>query len=165
MPLSRTQKEQEVANLQQAIENAGAVTFVNYHGLNVDDVQQMRSTLRESGVSYKVVKKTLVKIALDNAAVGGEQPELTGELAIAYGEDNLEPARGIYQFQKQFEDRVSILGGIFEGEYRSREEMVEIASIPPVETLRGKFVNVINSPIQGFVGVLDQIAKQQEQAA
>jgi len=162
MPLTRAQKEQEVANLQQAVENAGAVSFVTFHGLTVDEVQQMRGTLRENGVDYKVVKKTLAKIALDNAGIGGEQPPLDGELAIAYGEDTLEPARSIYQFQKQFEDRVAIIGGIFEGEYRSRDEMIEIASIPPVETLRGKFVNVINSPIQGFVGVLDQIAKTQE---
>jgi len=162
MPLTRSQKEEEVANLKEAIENAGAVTFVNFHGLTVDEVQQMRATLRDNDVTYKVVKKTLAKIALDQAGVNREQPELEGELAIAYGEDSLEPARSIYQFQKQFEDRVSILGGIFEGEYRSRDEMLEIASIPPLEVLRGTFVNVINSPVQRFVGVLDQVAKAQE---
>lgn len=162
MPLSRKEKEEEVERLKSAIESSGAVTFVNFHGLTVDEVQQMRAQMRENGVSYKVVKKTLTKIALEDAGVSGEQPALDRELAIAYGEDNLEPARSVYQFQKQFEDRVSIIGGIFEGEYRSKDEMMEIASIPPIETLRGKFVNVINSPIQRFVGTLDQIAKAQE---
>jgi len=139
--------------------------FVNYHGLTVDEASELRETLRANGVNYKVVKKTLSKIALEKAGISGERPDLTGELAIAYGDDNLEPARSIYQFQKKFEDRVSILGGIFEGEYRGQDTMLEIAQIPSRETLYGMFVNVINSPVQGFVGVLNQIAEQKEQAA
>ena len=162
MPLSRSQKEEEVAALKEAIQNAGAVTFVNYHGLTVDEAQQMRGQLRESGVSYKVVKKTLTKIALDEAGIEGERPDLEGELAIAYGDDHLEPARSIYQFQKKFDDRVSILGGIFDGAYKDQQAMLEIAQIPSRETLQGMFVNVINSPIQGFVAALNQIAEQKQ---
>lgn len=165
MPLSRSQKEAQVEELTKAFSNSGSTVFVNYHGLTVDDVSELRETLNENGVRYKVVKKTLSKIALDNSGITGERPELEGELAIAYGNDYLEPARVIYQFQKKFEDRVSILGGIFDGEYRDKAAMIEIAQIPSRETLQGMFVNVINSPIQGFVGVLNQIAEQKEQAA
>jgi large subunit ribosomal protein L10 len=162
MPMSRERKQEEVAHLKEAIQNADSVTFVNFHGLTVDEAQQLRAALRENGVNYKVVKKTLTKLALDEAGVDGERPDLTGELAIAYSDDYLEPARSVYKFEKQFDGRVSILGGIFDGEYRDQQAMVEIAQIPSRETLQGMFVNVINSPIQGFVGVLNQIAEQKQ---
>ncbi len=53
-----------------------------------------------------------------------------------------------------------ILGGVFDGVYKSKEEMTEIASIPSLQTLRGMFVNVINSPIQGLAVSLNQIAEK-----
>ena len=168
MPLTRTQKETQVAELTDAFSKSGSSVFINFHGLTVEEVSELRSALTESGVTYKVIKKTLSKIALENAGIRGERPELEGEMAIAYlsaqagGEDYLEPARSIYQFQKKFEDRVSIMGGIFDGEFQSREEMLEIAQIPPRETLQGMFVNVINSPIQGLVGTLNQIAETKQ---
>jgi len=165
MPLTRTQKEKQVADLTEVFANSASSVFVNYHGLTVDDVSELRATLRENGVKYHVIKKSLSKIALEKAGISGDRPDLDGELSIAYGDDFLEPARSIYQFQKKFEDRVSILGGIFDGEYYSKEGMMEIAQIPPQETLRGMFVNVINSPIQGFVGALNQIAEKKEQTA
>ncbi len=89
-------------------------------------------------------------------------PELPGELALAFGDDELSPARGIFDFQKKLEGRVNIMGGVFEGAYKTREEMTVIASIPPLDVLRGMFVNIINSPIQRFAVALDQIALKKE---
>ena len=87
-------------------------------------------------------------------------PDLPGEVAIAYGTDLLAPAREVYGFQKKFKDKVSILGGVFDGSYKNQPDMMSIATIPAPEVLRGMFVNVINSQIQGFVIALDQIAQK-----
>ena len=92
--------------------------------------------------------------------VEGTTPSLDGELAIAYAADLIAPAREIYAFQKKLDGKIAILGGIFEGKYMSKDEMTTIANIPGMQTLRGMFVNVINSPIQGFVLALDAIAKK-----
>ena len=92
--------------------------------------------------------------------IEGTMPELPGELGLAYGKDLVTPAREVFEFQKKFKDSISILGGIFEGRFMSKEEMLSIALIPPTKTLQAMFVNVINSPIQGFVMALDQIAKK-----
>lgn len=162
MPLTRTEKEKEVENLTEAVKNAASTVFVNFHGLTVDQASELRGELRKNNVSYKVVKKSLANIALDNSGVSGEKPALDGELAIAYSDDYLDPARGIYEFEKKFEGNVSILGGIYDGEYQTQAQMLEIALIPPLDTLRGMFVNIINSPIQGFVGALNQIAEQKQ---
>ena len=90
----------------------------------------------------------------------GSMRALEGELAVVYGEDLLAPARSIYDFQKKLEGKISIVGGIFEGEYKSQAQMLSIASIPSVQVLRGMFVNIINSPVQRFVIGLGQIAER-----
>jgi len=106
-----------------------------------------------------VAKKTLIKRTLSEAGIKGEFPELNGEIAIAYGTDLTAPAREINEFVKKFKDNIAIAGGIFEGRYMDKTEMAEIASIPPLKTLYGMFVNIINSPIQRCAIALDQIAR------
>jgi large subunit ribosomal protein L10 len=68
------------------------------------------------------------------------------------------PAREVYNFQKTHKGLLNILGGIFEGKFVDGVKMQEIAMIPSREVLYAQFVNLINSPIQRFAVVLDQIA-------
>jgi ribosomal protein L10 len=87
-------------------------------------------------------------------------PNLDGEIAVAYSTDAIAPAQNIKEFAEKFKNSVSIVGGVFQGVYKNQAEMTEIASIPPLQTLRGMFANVINSPIQGLVVALDAIASK-----
>jgi len=63
---------------------------------------------------------------------------------------------------KELKDNLSIVGGIFDGSYAEREMMVSIASIPPLQTLYGQVVNLINSPLQGLVLALNAIAEKKQ---
>lgn len=159
MAITKAKKGEIVDKLSNALKTAQSVVFVNFHGLKVSDESTMRRTLKNDGVSYSVAKKTLTKRVLDGENYEGAQPELTGELALAWGEDLIAPARGVYSFQKKFPEGVKILGGVFEGRYMSKAEMEGIATIPPVDTLRGMFVNIVNSPIQRVAIALNEIAK------
>lgn len=161
MPKSREQKAEEIKKLND-IADKKAVVFVNFHGVPVSDTWKMRGKLRASDIGYFVSKKTLIKKAFGEKQLKGEMPKLDGEIALAYGDDETAPAREVFSFQKQFEDRVSIVGGIFQGAFVSKEEMENIAKIPSMNTLRGMFVNVINSPIQGFVLALNAIASKKQ---
>jgi len=165
MALTKAQKEEVYAKVEGALDEANSVVFVHAKGMPVDETQEMRSKLRENGVSYYVAKKTLIKRALEGKSYDGDQPSFDSELALAWGEDLVAPAREVQEFVKSTKDKVAILGGIFEGRYMSAAEMTEIASIPGQQQLYGMFVNVINSPIQGLVMSLDQIAKKKEEAA
>ena len=165
MAITREKKESLLAEIKEAISGAAAITFVHFKGLSVPEANEMRSKLKEEGVKYTVVKKTLLKRTLDAAGIEGEQPELPGEVAIAYlpkvaGEDTTAPARVLNDFVKEFKERLEFLGGIAEGKFLSKEETNAIAAIPPVPVLRGMFVNVINSPIQGLVIALDQVREK-----
>ncbi len=158
MAITLSQKKELVANLKKQIENSNSVVFVKFDGLNVANSDEVRRALQKEEVGYIVSKKTLLKRALDSQKIEGETPELIGQVAIAYSDDILSAPREIYGFQKKLKGQVSIVGGIFEGKYMNSEEMLNIATIPPLETLRGMFVNLINSPIQRLAVVLNQIA-------
>ncbi len=162
MAISKTKKQDILAQIEKIVAESKNITFVNFHGVSVLNATEIRKQLRENNIGYLVAKKSLVKKALGSKAIKGTLPSLDGELAIAYSVDQISPAREIFSFQKKFENRVSILGGVFEDEYKNQEEMVAIASIPSLQALRGMFVNVINSPIQGLVIALQAIADKKQ---
>lgn len=155
MPITREKKEKIVQNIQECVSESPSVVFVNFHGLSVSESTDLRGKLKGEGCHYKVAKKTLVKRALAGAGLEGEQPDLEGELALAWGDDPVAPAREIHKFAKEFEGKLNILGGVFEGRYVGTDEVIALATIPPREVLYGQFVNVLNAPVSGFVSVLD----------
>ncbi len=160
MAVTRQKKEKVIAQIKDAAQNAESIVFVNFHGLGVSDTSELRSALREEGVSYTVARKTLIRRAFSEVKFKGGIPELPGEIAVAYGADPVLPASKIADFAKKHEENISIVGGVFEGKYMDQAEMENIASIPSMEVLRGMFVNVINSPIAGLAIVLDAVANK-----
>ena len=162
MAITKEKKKEIYEKITEAINNSTSLVFVNFHGLSVINTTDLRKGLRKNEVDYVVAKKTIIKRAFEDSKIEGELPVLDGELALAYGEDLLAPAREIYNFRKKHKKNIQILGGVFEGKYMGQEEMTNIATIPPLEVLRGQFVNLINSPIQQFVVALDRIAEAKE---
>ena len=159
MAITRAKKEEVLGKLEGIKNDSESIVFVNFNGLSVADTTAMRSKLRAEGVGYLVAKKTLMKRAFGDT-FAGEMPELEGEIALAYSSDAIAPAQNVKEFAGKFKDQLAIVGGVFEGVYKSKEEMTEIASIPALPVLRGMFVNVINSPIQGLAVALNQIAEK-----
>jgi len=159
MAIDRAKKSEVVAKLKKAFKDSKSLVFVNFRGLSVSNSTDMRRELKKDNVTYSVAKKTLTRRAMEGENFTGTAPELPGELALAWGDDLVAPARGVYAFKKKFPDNLKILGGIFEGRFMSAIEMEGIATIPPLDILRGKFVNIINSPIQRFAVALGEVAK------
>lgn len=160
MAINKAKKTEIFARLKDAVKNSAGLVFVNFHGLSSNEANEIRRTLDKEKVSYFVAKKTLTRKALEEAGVEGERPEFEGELGIVYGSDALSSAKGVYSFQKKLDNKISILGGVFEGRFAGKDEMVALAQVPSMETLRAQFVNIINSPIQGLVISLSEIAKK-----
>lgn len=152
------QKKKEILDKLSDITKKQSVVFVSFHKVPVVETTAIRSKLRKEDVSYYVAKKTLIKKAFSESGISGQLPDLNGELAVVYSDDLTAPARGIFEYQKKFKGGISILGGVFENKYLSKSEMEEIAMIPGHDTLKGMFVNIINSPIQGLVLSLKALA-------
>jgi len=162
MAINKAKKSEIVSSVRDILAGSKAVVFVNFHKLPVSESTMIRKELRSKDVNFTVAKKTLTKRALSEASITGELPVLDGELALVYSADLLAPAREIFDFQKKFDNRVSIMGGVFDGMYKSKSEMEAIASIPSQKVLYAQFLNVINSPIQGFVVPLNAIAEKKQ---
>ena len=162
MPITLDKKKQLVADLEKSLASAKSVVFVKFDKLKVADVNTLRRSLQKEGIGYMVSKKTLLSRALSTQGVTGDFPLLEGQMAIAFGTDLLAPAREVFAFQKTHKENISIVGGVFESKYMNASEMMSIATIPPLQVLRGMFVNVINSPIQRLAVALDQIANKRQ---
>ncbi len=161
MAISKTKKSEILAKLTDAFKEASSIAFVGFNKLTVKNASALRETLKKADVKYYVAKKTLIRKALTERGYEGEIPELPGEVAIAWTTtDVIAPARGVYEFGKKMKGALSLLGGVFENAFTDKAQMMAIATIPPMLVLRGMFVNVINSPIQGFVIALNKIAEK-----
>ena len=157
MAITKAKKGDILAKLDGVKSDSESIVFVHFNRMPVADTTAMRAALRADGVGFFVAKKTLMKRAFDGAFTG-DMPVLDGEIAVAYSTDAITPAQKIKEFSGKYKDNLSIVGGVFQGVYKDASEMTEIASIPALPVLRGMFINVINSPIQGLVLGLNAIA-------
>jgi len=162
MAITKAKKVEVVSELTSGLDKAASVTFVAFNALTVAEVSDLRRTLRASGVQYQVVKKTLLKRALGDS-VAGSMPALDGNIAITWGEDPTASASAVFNWRKAAKDRaekINIIGGVFESRYMDKAAMMDIATIPDQHTLRGMFVNIINTPIQQLATALYKIAEK-----
>lgn len=161
MAKTKEQKKEIVAKMEGILKGATSV-FVHFTGISVTQESAMRRALKGEGLGYVVAKKTLIRRALNNLGHSEEIP-LEGEVAVAYtagSDDTTAAARRMHAFGKELgEGKLSILGGLFEGKLMDATAMREIATIPGMDTLRGMFANVINSPRARFAIALSEVAK------
>ena len=158
MAITKAKKVEILARLGEVKETSDSIVFVHYKGLSVADTTSMRKELREKGVGMFVAKKTLMMRAFDGAYTG-TVPALDGEIAVAYSADPMAPAQNMKEFASKYKDKISIVGGVFQGVYKDKAEMIEIASIPSLQVLRGMFAQLINSPRQRFAVVLNAVGE------
>ncbi len=161
MAVTREIKEKALAKVENIFANSQSAVFVHFSGIEGEEVRKMRAKMKEEGVGYSVIKKTLIRKAAEGSEIAGELPVLDGEIALAYSEsDATAPARLVKEFAKSTGGKVEIVGGFFENNFQNQAQMTEIANIPSLDVLRGMFVNVINSPIQRMAIALGQIAEK-----
>ena len=160
MALTRAKKAELIASYSEALKGANSAVYVKFKGLSVADTSKLRSELFGENTHYTVVKKTLWKRATDAAGIKGEAPVTGEELAVVYGKDLLTPARISYEFSKAHKDTFSILGGIFEGQFKSQKEMLSIATIPPREVLLSQLAFLLKSPMQRIAIAINAVAEK-----
>src|SRR4029077_7501836 len=133
MAITRQKKEEVVAKVAGLAKDAKTIVFANFKGLTVASQNEMRKSLRAQNIGYTVAKKSLLRRGLDSMKFNGTMPALDGEIAVAYGEDELAPAREVAAFAKKFPEQLSLVGGVFGGAYVGRDEIMSIASIPGMQ--------------------------------
>jgi len=163
MSISRNQKEVVVSDLNCGIEEAAAVVLADFTGINVEQMTDLRKQMREAGVTFTVVKNTLLKRALEDIGVSSEEgifSLLTGPTAIAYSADEVTPARLLKNFSKANQGVPVLKGGLVSGKTFSGLQVIELAEMPAREELIARLMGSMNAPLQGFVMVTSGVIRK-----
>lgn len=156
MAKTREQKNADVAGLTAKIQDSKLVVLTDYRGLDVAQIDQLRSILREAGIAYQVTKNTLIKLAV--SATDKNSADLSvfsGPMAVAFGSDEVTAAKLVYDFGRK-NDALSIVGAIDErGGVLTSEEVIALAKLPSREKLLGQVVGTLAAPMTGLVRTLN----------
>ena len=159
MNKNRQLKEARVAEIKEKLEKAQSVVLASYQGLTVEEDTELRKSLREAGVEYKVYKNTLVTIAAKELGLEGIVEYLEGPVSMAFGyEDVTVAARVLNDFAKDHK-KLELKAGIVEGEIYDEAKIKQLATIPSKEVLIAKLLGSIKSPIASFARVINAIAE------
>ena len=162
MNKNRTLKEAKVAEIKEKLEKAQSVILADYQGLTVEEDTQLRKSLREAGVEYKVYKNTLVTIAAKELNLEGICEYLEGPVSIAFGyEDATAPARILNDFAKDHK-KLELKAGIVEGEIFDKDKVEQLATIPSKEVLIAKLLGSIKSPLSNLAYLINAIKEKKE---
>ena len=159
------QKKEEVSKLAEEIKEAKIVLLTDYRGINVTDVTNLRTDLRNVNARYTVIKNNITRRALAECGIEGLEDKLVGPTAVIMSnEDYLEPAKAIYKFSKD-NDYYKIKGGIIEGKVMTAEEIITLAKLPSRETLLSMLAGALLGNISKVAVALDQVRIKKEAGA
>ena len=156
-------KKQIVQEIADKLKNSKSTVVVDYRGLNVAEVTELRKQLREAGVEFKVYKNTLTRLAAESAEVAELNEALTGPNAIAFStEDVIAPAKILNDFAKKHE-ALEIRAGVIEGNVATKEEVQALAELPSREGLLSMLLSVLQAPIRNLALATKAVADQKEE--
>ena len=172
---NREQKSQAISEFAEGIGKATNAFLIEFKGITVPQVTELRKQVRESGSSYVVVKNTLALIAVKDSPLVELREQFSGPTAVAYNTtDAVALAKALTKFAKDV-PAVTFKGAMLNGQIVPAKEIQNIANLPTREELVSMLLFLMNSPIRGLATVLaanirnlavviDQIAKQKETA-
>lgn len=173
--MNRDDKAQAISEFAEGIGKATNAFLIDFKGITVPQVTELRKQVRESGSDYVVVKNTLALIAVKDSPLKALSAQFTGMTAVAYNAtDAVALAKALTKFAKDV-PAVQFKGALLNGQAVPASEIQNIANLPTREELVAKLLFLMQSPIRGLVTVLqanirnlavvlDQIAKQKETA-
>lgn len=156
-------KKVQVQEIADKFSAAASVVVVDYRGLTVGQVTELRKQLREAGVEFKVYKNSLTRRAAEATGLEGINEFLTGPNAVAFSnEDVVAPAKIINDFAKKNE-ALEIKAGIIEGTVASAEDVKALAELPSREGLLSMLLSVLQAPVRNFALATKAVAGQKEE--
>lgn len=153
--ITKQQKKEIIKDLGDKLSRQKTVVFAEYAGLEVNTIQALRKKLRESGIDYKVARKTLINLAFKKAGYENVNvKELSGQVSMIIGYDNeVLPSKLVYEFAKK-NDKFKILAGLVQGQYMDKDAIVRLAKLPSRQELLAQLAGGIAAPISGLLNVM-----------
>jgi large subunit ribosomal protein L10 len=173
MSLTREDKAAQTVSVRESFENATATVLVDFRGVNVEMITNLRARFRDAGVEYKVVKNNVVRKALEGTELANNEEfkaNLIGPTAIAWSfEDPSAAAKVIKNFRKDFTDvlqpkdgdeKLLVKCGLLEGQVLDAKRVEkELATLPGKDEIRASLLAQLMAPMQNLVGQINAPAQ------
>jgi large subunit ribosomal protein L10 len=156
MAKKKEEKKKILENLADLLKKSKSLIFIDYYGLKVKEINQLRKLLKDSGAHYLVGKKTLFKKVLENENLKEIDIDnlIKGGLGIIFClKDEITPVKTLFQFIREHE-KIKIYGGFFDKKIVDVNYLKFLESLPSLEELKTRLVFLLNSPLSGLVNVL-----------
>ena len=153
MGMTRTQKEQEVQQLNERFTNDESMVVTHYSGLTVEELSEFRAALRAEGATFKVTKNSLAKIALKGTKFEGIADLFTGPVGIATSQDPVAAAKVTQKFAKD-NDTLKIIGGALGEEVLDAKGIEALAKMPSLDEVRATIAGLIAAPASNIAAAV-----------
>jgi large subunit ribosomal protein L10 len=157
--VDRIEKREFVADLSTVFAETSMVVVTRNEGMTVADVTDLRRKMRAAGASFKVAKNRLALRALDGTRFDGLKPLMKGPTAISWSKDPVAVAKAAVDFAKT-NDKFVLIGGSLGTQVLDVSGVKALAELPSLDTLRAKFLGLLNTPATRIAGVVQAPAGQ-----
>lgn len=153
-------KHEEVQVIREKISNAGSTLFVDYLGLTVAEVTELRVKLHAENCEMKVVKNNILRRAAEEEGFGELEQHLVGPSAIVVGQDEVSAAKVVYDFLKDHE-KLSVKAGIVDKKITSEAELKALSSLPNKEGMLSMLLSVLQAPIRNLACAIKAVSEKE----
>lgn len=155
-------KKIQVEEIKTKIESSAATVIVQYSGITVEDMTELRDKLREEDVEFKVLKNNISSRAYEMANLSELKEELVGPTAVAFSKEDVTAAARILNDFAKTNPNLILKAGTLEGAISSKEQIAELATLPNKEGMLSMLLSVLEAPVRGLAQVTSQVAEQKE---
>lgn len=156
-------KKTQVEEVKTKIEASAATVIVQYSGITVAEMTELREKLRQEDVEFKVLKNNISSRAYELANLSELSTEFTGPTAVAFSKEDVTAAARVLNDFAKTNSNLILKAGTLEGEISSKEQIQELATLPNKEGMLSMFLSVLEAPIRGLAQVTQQVAEQKEE--
>ncbi len=160
-------KEAIVSEVKEKLSKSNSVVLVDYKGINVEDVTELRKRFRDAGVDYKVYKNTLFKRAASELGMESLHEHLQGTIAVAFGyNDAVAPAKALNQFIKDKpKTTITVKAGLVEGKMMDANGVKALGDLPSRDILLAMVLGGLQGSLRNLAYVLNTIKEKKEAEA
>ncbi len=145
---------QQVGQIRELFDSSDVVLLIDFQGLSVAEVNDLRQQLRAANVQYKVCKNTLINVVAQEKEIDGLAPYLIGNTALAASDDPAATSKILFGFSEEHES-LQIKGGVLGVRVIDSDAVKALQKMPSKEVLIGQAIGGISAPLYGLVGVLN----------
>lgn len=153
--MDRLQKEKVVCDVRSKLSGKSLVVVVKQSGVTVDESTQLRRNMLKAEAEFKVLKNTLLQIAISGTEFSGLKQMISGPTALAFSKDPISAAKVVADFCNDV-GKLEIVGGWMNGSILTKSDIMSLAKLPSLDELRAKILGVLVAPATKLVRTIKE---------